>query len=139
MTRSLTPNPGRSRWASGRKTVLVAEDDAAIARMLERALGVHYDVVVVADGPAALEAAARVEPDLLVLDVAMPGCDGFDVAERVRRFPRLGAVPVLFVTAQVTAQANLRSIELGAASFIAKPFRLVEVLERAREALGDLL
>jgi DNA-binding response OmpR family regulator len=126
---NLTPAPRK-------KTILVAEDDAAIARLLERALGVRYDVVVASDGPGALSQAADLTPDLLMLDIAMPGLDGFGVAERLRSLPSFKNVPVIFITAQANATANLRALEMGASDFITKPFRLSHVLDKVKEVLN---
>jgi len=122
--------------APRKKTILVAEDDAAIAQLLERALGVRYNVVVAADGPAALSQAANLTPDLLLLDVAMPGLDGFSVAERLKSLPTFQHVPVIFITAQANATANLRALEMGACEFITKPFRLSQVLDKVKRVLN---
>ena len=114
----MTPTPSPRK-----KTILLAEDDPAIAQMLERALGIRYDVVVAPDGPGALSSATDLAPDLLLLDVAMPGLDGFSVAERLRSLPPFKNVPVIFITAQANAEANLRALGMGASAFITKPFR----------------
>ena len=126
----MTPTPSPRK-----KTILLAEDDPAIAQMLERALGIRYDVVVAPDGPGALSSATDLAPDLLLLDVAMPGLDGFSVAERLRSLPPFKNVPVIFITAQANAEANLRALGMGASAFITKPFRLSDVLETVKQVL----
>ena len=124
-----TPTPRR-------KTILLAEDDPSIAQMLQRALGVRYDVAVASDGPGALTRAAELAPDLLLLDVAMPGLDGFGVVERLRGLPIFKNTPVIFITAQATADVNLRALQMGASDFITKPFRLSHVLDKIKQALN---
>ena len=85
-------------------TVLVADDDADILRVVELNLRLEgFEVVTARDGPDALAKAATVRPDLVLLDVRMPGIDGYTICARIRADARLAAVPVLIVTANYGA------------------------------------
>lgn len=121
--------------ARRRPTILVAEDDEDIAGLLERSLSLRYDVAVAKDGPSALSLAGSLKPDLMLLDVAMPGLDGFHVAEHLRSVPAFRHVPVIFITAQVNAATNLRALEMGARDFITKPFKLGVVVDKIQQVL----
>lgn len=103
--------------------VLVVDDDPALRAMLEMVLELEgMEVRVAANGHEALEQLALERPDVLVLDVMMPGLDGWGVAERVRQDPRLADLPIIFCTAKTGADATWRGWQLGAASYVAKPF-----------------
>lgn len=118
--------------------ILVADDDPEIRKLIERVLTSKYRVTAVADGPSAIAAASRpTYPDLLILDVMMPGLDGFDVAARVRSLPNTQKVPILFVTARDTPMDKIRGIQCGARSYITKPFRMDELLSKVSAALRD--
>lgn len=113
--------------------VLLAEDDHAISEPLARALRREgYDVEVVEDGPSAL-AAGRLGPDLLVLDLGLPGMDGLDVCRRLRGEGL--TVPVLILTARADEVDTVVGLDAGADDYVTKPFRLAELLARARALL----
>ncbi|MBS1862939.1 MAG: response regulator transcription factor [Actinobacteria bacterium] len=111
--------------------VLVVEDDAAVRRMLERSLGAEgFAVATAADGGAALAAAEAAAPDLVVLDVAMPGMDGFEVCRRLRAKGLTGGV--LMLTARDSVGDRVRGLESGADDYVVKPFAIAEVVARLR-------
>jgi two-component system response regulator MprA len=114
--------------------VLVVDDDAPILRMLERTLAAEgYAVETAADGGAALAAVERAVPDLVVLDVAMPGLDGLAVCRRLRR---LGlALPVLLLTARDAVSDRVAGLDAGADDYLVKPFASEELLARVRALL----
>jgi DNA-binding response OmpR family regulator len=121
-----------------KKRILVAEDDAAIAMLLVKVLQQHYDVVHAADGPSALARAAESPPpQLLLLDVMLPGADGYQVASRVRAIPHLKGVPIIFLTARTAAGDVIRGIQSGARHYIHKPFKIDDVVAKVRKTLGD--
>lgn len=126
---------------SGRQTrprILLAEDDLAIAALLKRALSTQYDVIHAEDGPGALALAAKPPlPDLALLDVMMPGIDGFGVAQRFKLMPNLARLPIIFLTAKDTPRDHIKGIQAGGRAYITKPFKLTEVLEKVRKALGS--
>ncbi|CRK59769.1 putative two-component system response regulator [Alloactinosynnema sp. L-07] len=114
--------------------MLLAEDDAAIADPLSRALHREgYEVEVVADGHRALEVASTGHPDLLVLDLGLPGIDGLDVCRRLRAAGR--GIPVLMLTARADEVDFVVGLDAGADDYVAKPFRLAELLARIRALL----
>ncbi len=111
--------------------VLVAEDDREIGLALERILGYEgYEVQVVTDGAAALEAITSYEPDCLVLDVMMPFVDGLTVCRRMRE--NGDRTPVLMLTAREEVQDRVAGLDAGADDYLAKPFDLEELLARLR-------
>lgn len=114
--------------------VLIVEDDAPVRRMLERSLAAEgFDVESAGDGGTALARAEAATPDLVVLDVSMPGMDGFDVCRRLRERGMTGGV--LMLTARDAVAERVRGLEAGADDYVVKPFAIDEVVARLR-ALG---
>jgi two-component system response regulator MprA len=115
-------------------TVLVVDDDQPIRRMLERTfLAEGYAVQTASDGGSALAAVERSAPDLIVLDVAMPGLDGLAVCRRLRRAGL--ALPVLLLTARDAVPERVAGLDAGADDYLIKPFAPQELLARARALL----
>lgn len=113
---------------SGRRILLV-EDDASLAMVLEDALRRRgHEVVVEGDGRRALERATKGNPDLVVLDLMLPGMDGIEVCRRLRASGR--KVPVLMLTARGREEDRVRGLETGADDYVVKPFSLKELLAR---------
>jgi CheY-like chemotaxis protein len=116
-------------------TILVVDDDEDTRGVLRQILEFHGARVLLAEnGWAALDVLLRTEPDLMLLDLMMPGLDGFGVMKRVREDPRLGRVVVVAVTALTSRADFLRSLKAGFYGHITKPFdpdRLVAGVERA--------
>lgn len=116
------------------RTVLVAEDDRAIRTSLERALTLEgYRVTAVADGAEALAAVHRERPDVIVLDVMMPGVDGLAVCRVLRA--EEDRTPVLMLTARVDTADRVAGLDAGADDYVAKPFEIEEVFARLRALL----
>src|SRR4051812_17536647 len=114
--------------------VLVVDDDAPVRRMLQRSLTAEgFSVDLAPDGGAALAAVERSAPDLIVLDVAMPGVDGLAVARRLRA--RGVTAPILMVTARDAVSERVQGLESGADDYLVKPFATEELVARLR-ALG---
>lgn len=114
--------------------VLVVEDDPALAVFLQKGLmleGHHVDLV--GDGRAALEAAAEQVPDLVVLDLSLPQCDGTEVLDQLRR--DLPGSLVLVLTGRSDVQERVRCLDLGADDFVLKPFSFHELMARCRALL----
>jgi two-component system response regulator MprA len=111
--------------------VLLVDDDAPILRMLERTLAAEgYAVTAVADGGGALVQAERSTPDVIVLDVAMPGMDGLAVTRRLRA-KGLG-VPILLLTARDAIEERVAGLDAGADDYLVKPFDVAELTARIR-------
>ncbi|MFF8450697.1 response regulator transcription factor [Streptomyces leeuwenhoekii] len=116
------------------QTVLLAEDDRAIRHALERALTLEgYEVTAVADGVEALARARRGRPDVLVLDVMMPGMDGLQVCRALRA--EGDRTPILMLTALVETQDRIAGLDAGADDYVVKPFDVEEVFARLRALL----
>ncbi len=114
--------------------ILVVDDDAPIRRMLDRTLTAEgYAVETAADGGEALAAVERSTPDLVVLDVGMPGVDGLAVSRRLRA--KGLAVPVLFLTARDAVADRVAGLDAGADDYLVKPFATEELLARVRALL----
>jgi two-component system response regulator MprA len=115
-------------------TVLVVEDDAAVRESLVRALGQDgYAVDTAVDGHQALSAVASKEPDVVVLDVGLPGIDGLAVCRRYRADGR--RTPVLMLTARDRIADRVAGLDVGADDYLVKPFALAELLARLRALL----
>jgi two-component system response regulator MprA len=113
--------------------VLVVEDDDDIAQVLKRSLRLEgYDVRDAGDGPLALREARTFQPDLVVLDLGLPGLDGLDVARELRAG---GDVPILVLTARDALDAKVEGLDAGADDYLVKPFEREELLARLRALL----
>lgn len=116
--------------------IMVVDDDEIVARTIERTLRAGgFQVVVVHSGVEALRAARRNPPDLMVLDVLMPGMDGYEVCRQVREDPLLRDLPVLFLTAKGKEEDRIAGLQAGADDYIGKPFNLDELYLRVRAIL----
>ena len=114
--------------------ILVVDDDAPIRRMLDRTLSAEgYAVATAADGGEALAAVERSTPDLVVLDVGLPGVDGLSVSRRLRA--KGLAVPVLLLTARDSVPDRVAGLDAGADDYLVKPFATEELLARIRALL----
>jgi len=116
-----------------RPHVLVVDDDARIVAALKRAL--HYEgcsVDVALDGPAALASAASRPPDLVLLDLMLPGIDGVEVCRRLRA---ADDVPILMLTARDATAERVRGLDSGADDYVVKPFAYEELMARVRALL----
>lgn len=127
------PPPASDRFAA-HGTVLVVDDEEGIRSYLRRILSeVGYHVCEAGDGPAALDAIARLPPDIVLLDVRMPGgLDGFEVCRRVRADPETRLTPVVIVTALNEREERIFGIEAGADDLLTKPIDSRELLARVR-------
>lgn len=110
--------------------ILIADDDVQILRALRITLGAYgYEVVTAESGSAAIRKAVDTHPDLLVLDLGMPGLSGMDVIEAVRGW---SAVPILVVSGRTDPADKVRALDLGADDYVTKPFSTEELLARIR-------
>ena len=122
--------------AGGPARVLLVEDEEAIAKMIKAALArdgleVHH----VDDGSRAMELAGEIDPAAVILDLALPGMDGWEILRRLRQHPTLGSVPVLLVTGQGGDENVVRGFQMGADDYVTKPFSVPELRARVRRQI----
>ena len=111
--------------------VLIAEDERRISSFIEKGLSAAgFAVTVVADGPTAYDYATSGGFDLMILDIGLPGMDGFEVLHRLRS--ERNPIPVIVLTARDSVQDTVAGLEGGADDYMAKPFRFEELLARVR-------
>jgi len=121
----------------GRSKVLIAEDEANIVESLSYILRrADIDVDTASNGAEALDRLRRSRFSALILDVMMPGMNGFDVLRAVRADPALVSLPVMVLTAKGQARDRRVAEEIGANAFITKPFSNAEVVESVRRLIG---
>jgi DNA-binding response OmpR family regulator len=118
--------------------ILAIDDEKNIRDLIKRGLPEH-EVITAADGPSGLEEAHNSAPDLILLDVTMPGMTGFEVCREIRTTPELMMIPVIFLTARGTMDDKLEGFDAGADDYVPKPFdmrelevRVLAVLRRAQ-------
>ena len=125
--------------------ILIVEDEADIANLvsfnLERA---GFEVVVANDGLQGVKSAKAENPDLLVLDLMLPGLDGFGVLKELKRDPRTAQTPVLMLTARAQTGDRIKGLEAGSDDYLTKPFspkelvlRVQAILKRGQKAIGS--
>ena len=116
--------------------VLVIDDEAPIRLLCRVNLEAEgMDVLEAADGPSGLETARAETPDVVLLDVMMPGLDGWRVAEELLDDPRTEAIPIVFLTARAELRDRARGIDLGGVDYVTKPFNPVELAPLVRQLL----
>jgi diguanylate cyclase (GGDEF)-like protein len=118
-----------------RQTILIADDSNVIFALLSAVLGEQYGIIRASGGLAAVEIAIERQPDLILLDVVMPGIDGFEVCRRLRAEERTQRIPIVFLTGLNAVEDERRGLELGAIDFIAKPIQPAIVKLRVRNHL----
>jgi DNA-binding response OmpR family regulator len=119
-------------------TVLLVDDDPSFLETASDALRKFYEVSFATSGQEAVElAAAGYVPDIVLLDISMPGMDGYETLEKLRGFEDMRDVPVVFLTSITTPESELRGIEAGAMDYIKKPFVRELLLARVRRHLEN--
>lgn len=134
----VVPPAARPLAAAGRYCVLVIDDHEETRRLIKLTLersGLPVAVKTAADGPQGLEAARDEAPDLVLLDVMMPGMDGFEVCQQLRANVRTAFVPILMVTARDEPGSRIRGFLAGTDDYLAKPFARAELLARVRRII----
>jgi len=113
--------------------IMVVDDDKEILRLLERVLELEgYGVVTTADSSSALALLDECKPDLVILDIVMPGPDGYQVLQSIRQRSN---VPVIMLTARREASSLHKALALGADDYVTKPFRPLELMTRIKAKL----
>ena len=119
------------------KRILVVDDEVYILHILDFSLGAEgYEVITAADGESGLERARSIKPDLIVLDVMMPGKVGYEVCEELKSDPETKGIYIIFLTARGGSVAETTGKMQGGDAFMVKPFEPKELREKVRKALG---
>ena len=119
-----------------RQTILIIEDDRDMAELLATNLDqAGYRVLAVSDGEKGLRAVLETHPDLILLDVMLPGMGGTEVCSAVRKNQKLKDIPIIFLTARREEGDRVMGLELGADDYVVKPFSVRELLLRIRAVL----
>ena len=134
-TSPLIDEAGASHSEGQRSYVLLADDNADMREYARRLLNPQYEVKVVADGKAALQAMHERRPDLLLSDVMMPRLDGFGLLTATRADPALRDLPVILLSARAGDEARVEGLDAGADDYLVKPFAARELLARVRSNL----
>jgi DNA-binding response OmpR family regulator len=117
--------------------VLVIDDEPPIRLLCRVNLEAEgMEVLEASDGPTGLEKARNDEPDVILLDVMMPGLDGWQVAEELIDGDRTGAIPIVFLTARAEARDRARGLDLGGIDYVTKPFNPVELAPLVRDLIA---
>ena len=120
------------------KSVLVVDDEPNIVLSLEFLMTqAGYEVRIARDGNAALEAVVEKTPDLILLDLMIPGRDGYDVCQTLRRSDEWANIPIIMLTAKGREVEKEKGLALGADDYVTKPFSTAELTKRVKELLGD--
>lgn len=116
-------------------TILIVEDDPIVIHTIERILRGVYQVRVASSGVEGLQSARREAPDLVILDVIMPGMDGFTVCREMRQDALLSEIPILFLTAKTRDEDKIAGLSAGADDYLSKPFNIDELMLRVKAIL----
>lgn len=130
---------GSSRTEPARPVIFVVEDEEDIALLISHNLqAAGFEVQSFVNGASLLAEALREMPALFLLDVMLPGTDGFELCRHIRQTPALSAIPIIFLTAKTSEADRVKGLELGGDDYITKPFSPRELVARIRSVLRGL-
>ncbi len=119
------------------KKILVVEDDLGSLRLMTFALEQEgYEILTASDGFAGLKAAQNEHPDLIILDVMLPGLDGYEICRRLRQQPQTAAVPIIFLSARAGQGDKDVGLRMGANAYLAKPADPSTILAKVETLLA---
>lgn len=117
--------------------ILVVDDDTALLKTVAELMGDHYNISLAESGESALRLLERgIEPDIILLDVAMPGISGYELIARLRAHNQAAEAPVIFLTGRITIEDEVKGLELGAVDYIKKPIVKEVLLTRVKAHLN---
>lgn len=120
------------------KHILVVDDMLTNLKIVESFLKPYYKVSLVKSGDQALKFLSKNTPDLILLDIQMPGMDGFETIKKIKEVPEYREIPVVFLTSQEDIDSRMKGFQLGATDFILKPFMPEMVLKVIASRLKSL-
>jgi len=125
--------------ASPRKKILIIDDDEDVHVIIMEVLKSreNYQYFGARDGKEGIEAAKKILPDLILLDIMMPAIDGFGVQEYLRKDTATESIPIIFVTARTSLEDTIRAVGQGASGYIEKPFDLKRLLRKIDSLMGQ--
>lgn len=112
--------------------ILLVDDVEENLQLLAQHLAEDYELAFAADGEQAIALALEINPNLILLDVMMPGIDGFETCRRLKKHPSVKAIPIIFLTARTEIDDILKGFEVGGVDYVSKPFRAAELRARVR-------
>lgn len=120
------------------KKIMVVDDEPYIARVIKFKLEQEgYNVISANDGQTGLQRIREEKPDLVLLDVMMPGLSGYDVCQQLKQDPALAGIPVVILTAKGQERDREQGLNLGASDYITKPFSPNRLLELVKNMIGE--
>ena len=118
--------------------ILIVDDDLSIQNMMSQVLRRQgYNPIIASDGQAALAKISAVLPDLILLDLKMPGIDGFEVAGRIKRNPGTSGIPVILITGLDSTENHVRALDIGVDDFMSKTAPHAEIIARIQATLEE--
>ncbi len=122
-----------------KKKILIVDDEPNIVVPLEFLMEQNnYEVTVAQTGEEAIEVLSRMHPDLILLDIMLPGIDGYEVCQKIRQNPGLADTKILFLSAMARTIDIAKGMGLSADGYITKPFSIATVVEKVKELLGNV-
>ncbi len=119
------------------KKILLADDEFRLIRLVRATLGDEFEVVEARSGPEAIEVAKTEMPDLIFLDIQMPGMDGFSACLALKAEPSLQHIPVVMLTGLTEPEDRRKGRDVGADDYFVKPFSPRQLLEKVYDVLGE--
>ncbi|MBI2144316.1 response regulator [Candidatus Woesearchaeota archaeon] len=118
------------------KKILVIDDEPNILKLVSFILeSKGYEAVEASSGREGIEKARKEKPDMIVLDVMMPGMDGFETARKIKAEPAMGSIPILMLSSRAQFEDKMKGIDSGAMDYITKPFDREEFLQKVEEII----
>lgn len=140
MSRSPDPQPKPSALEPGpsrKPCVMVVDDDGSIREMLKIALSAKYEVVCLPHGEEVADMVETCRPGLILLDINLPGTDGFSICQALRSHAKSRRIPILFITVRRDDETFVASLEAGGDSVLTKPFEIPELRRKIEYLLRD--
>jgi len=117
--------------------ILIIEDESDLVQALVMRLKAEgYQTAYVTDGTGALERALKEKPDLILLDICLPGRNGFEVFQQLRQDPAMERIPIVFLTARSTVEDRQKARHMGAAGYVIKPFQWANLIKLVQDVLS---